>query len=269
MSEHGLNFYLPVDEAIAGSRDGHVDGDTLLRSLALHASWLVPGRQTAEGMALGVIEKPGGGRILEVYSNREHLLQLEKQQGAELTSSIVELNGFEWMRQLEALEVERVNINQGSPETIHYKSHQIPLLIAWGALGRVEAALYFPDRVQDHMDALTSYVDYAVVVMDDEEGGALMLAPDPQGRRLGAIFTTFAAANDFANTMATETDVELSPVVMEPAKWVPMFQRLELDGIVFNAWSSLPTVAVNSGILGPLAERLDATIPNRPTNTSQ
>lgn len=258
MSDIDQDFYLPVDTAIVGARDGDVDGDTLLRSLALHAHWFVPGRQTADGTELGVIEKPEGGRILEVYSNRDHLLQLEKQHGADLTSSIIELNGFEWMRQLEALRVDRVNINQGSPETVHYKSHQIPMLSAWGALGRVEAALYFPERVQDHMDALTSYDDYAVVVIDDEEDGALMLAPDPQGRRLGAIFTTIAAAIDFANTMSSESDVELTPVVMAPSKWVPMFQRLELEGIVFNAWSSLPTIAVNSRILGPLAERLEA-----------
>jgi hypothetical protein len=258
MNDSKLDFHLPVEEAIVGTRDGDVDGDTLLRSLALHDEWLVPGRSTDNGgIQLGVITKDGGGRILEAFSSREALLHLENKEGDEFTSSVVELNGFQWMEQVKELNIDRLNLNPGSDESVYYKREQLEVIEAWGRLGRAESALYYPERVPDHLGALAGYEDYAVVIYgESEEDGGIMLAPDSKERRLGAIFTTFSAANDFVNTLEDDFGEPMRPVKMAPKQWVPLFQRLDVDGLVFNAWSSMPAIAVNKGILEPLADRL-------------
>ena len=246
---------LAVRDALAGVRAGALDGDTFLRSVMHHPGWLVAGRRLTDasgqpsGLELGVIRKEQGA-ILEAYADEEALALLERQDGAEFTGAVVRLGGVELFSQLDRLGVARVNLNPGSPDTVHYKREQVPLLAAWARRCRVELALHAPERLPDPLVALRDHDEYHIVVQRDApDSASFVLAPDEGGRQLAAIFTCRETAEAFAEVLAPRAEAPLEVLPQPAERLFRELQALGLDGLVFDPLGPAPARALAAGVL--------------------
>src|SRR5699024_6957845 len=115
-------------------------------AVMMHPTWLVSGRGDGDrGRELGVLQT-GRGRILEAYTDRAAVEEMEQVHGDELTGSMLELQGFEVFRHVEEAQIRRVNFNPGSDPNIHYEGEdQLALLSAWAVQAEAEIALLEPE----------------------------------------------------------------------------------------------------------------------------
>lgn len=248
-------WYLPLPEALVAIHKGEVDGDTFLRSMMYHGTWLVAGRHTdGGGISIGVIATPKG-RILEVYSDREALERMELREGQEFTGEFLSLPGHRLFRAIQALHVDRVNLNPGDEPKLSYRGEQVELLTAWAEQVEVELALSTPDRVVNPMESLARFQNYHVVYERQGDANAIVLAPDTHGRALAAVFTSLDAAESFMAVMAPETAGTLEAVRLDARAAFEMVQRLNVQGMVFNPWTPLPARALQIGVIDELLAR--------------
>lgn len=252
MAEVARDWKYPLPEALELVRSGQIDGDTFLRSMMHHRDWLVPGRVNEHGLAeLGVIQT-SSGRILEVFSNSTTVEALERRDGDAFTGQLLRFSGWELFGKLDELSVDRLNVDPGSAATVHYKRNQLPLLADWAGQAQVEVALYDPDALPSPARVLAQWAGYHLVFERDAEGDAMVLAPDPHGRRLAAIFSSWDAADAFVRVMADEADGPLEIVRRPGTELFTSLERHNLDGLVFNPLCHLPVRAFHAGILAEL-----------------
>lgn len=250
---------LPIAEALTEIEAKRIDGDLFLRSVMHHPSWLVSGRQHPDGRKeLGVLQTEKG-RILEVYSDREALLSMEKVHGDAFTGTILELEGHELFIQLDEGRVDRVNLNPNSEPKISYQHAQIELLAAWARQAQVELALLEPDRVHDPFSAIANYDNYYVVYDTSGRNASIVLAPDAHGRALGAMFTSWDTADAFCKVMQEKSEDTLEAIRMAGSDVFPIMQNLSVQGMVFNPWSLLPARAIHADALTQIIPRIGHT----------
>lgn len=253
---HDAPWRLPVDEALTEIEAKRIDGDLFLRSIMHHPSWLVSGRSDENGaQSLGVLQTPKG-RILEVYSNRDALLSMEQRHGDSFTGTILELEGHALFMQLEAIDIDRVNLNPASEPKISYQHGQIALLSAWARQAQVELAVLEPDRVHDPFSVLANYDNYHLVYDTSGRNASIVLAPDPHGRALGAIFTSWDTADAFCKVMQEQGEDTLEAIRVPAEEAFDIMQKLSVQGMVFNPWSLLPARAIHADALTQIIPRI-------------
>lgn len=249
---------LPIREALVAMTAKTLDGDTFLRSVMHHPTWLVSGRNRSDGQSeLGVLTTEKG-RILEVYSDAEALEAMEGVHGNEFTGTILQLEGHELFLRLAEMEIDRVNLNPGQEPKISYRNEQVELLSAWAKQARVELAVLESQRVHDPFGALASYDNYHLIYQVDGTNSSIVLAPDPQGRALGALFTSWDTADAFRTRLQDEAAGTLEIVRVAASEAFPLMKRLDLNGIVFNPWSHLPARALRADILDEILPKVSA-----------
>jgi len=221
-----------------------------------HERWLVSGQEMDGGQALGVLQTEKG-RILEVYSDEEALMEMELMHGNEFTGSILPLEGHALFQRVADMQIDRINLNPGSEPKISYRNEQIELLSAWAKQARVELAVLEPQRVQDPFGALATYDNYHLVYQVEGDTSSIVLAPDSLGRALGALFTSWDTADTFRRVMQDEVSGVLEVVRVSAAEAFPMMKRLSVQGIVFNPWSQLPARALRVGVLDEILPKLE------------
>ncbi len=258
MALSALNtFRLDPAVAMARYRNGEIEADALLRALSSFPRWTCPGQRDAEGhLRVGVLRR-GEACSLELYSgrpNHEHAAN----------SEWLELPGYVILARLEELGVQRVTFDWGSEHSLFYTGPRLHALRAWARVAAVETALYDPDAVDNAFSLLHGFSDYLVLIRPDDGDRDLVLAPDPAGRSLAAIFTAWDTCVQFQQTMRSAgVDDEL---VTETVRGHQLFHQLELagvDGMVFNPLGALPPVALQSGVI----PRILAAPPYRFTDT--
>lgn len=245
---------LPMREALQKMTDKTLDGDTFLRSVMHHPRWLVSGQIIDGQPALGVMST-AKGRILEVYSDAQALESMERVHGDEFTGSILELEGHVVFEGLAAAQIDRVNLNPGSEPKLSYQHGQIDLLSAWAKQAKVELALVEPERVHDPLGVLAHYDNFHLVYQSVGESPSIVLAPDPEGRALGAIFSSWDTADAFCQVMKDEAQASLEAVRVPANEVFPLMKRMSVQGLVFNPWSLLPVRALRADILDELLKR--------------
>lgn len=253
---HDAPWRLPVDQALVDIEAKRIDGDLFLRSVMHHPSWLVPGQRGEDGsLSLGVLQTEKG-RILEVYTNRDALLSMEQLHGNAFTGTILELEGHALFMQLEQMEVDRVNLNPASEPKISYQHGQIALLSAWAKQAQVELALLEPERVHDPFSVLANYDNYHLVYDTHGKNASIVLAPDPHGRALAAIFTSWDAADAFCKVMQEHAEDTLEAVRVPADQLFDIVQKLSVQGMVFNPWTLLPARALHVDALTQIMPRI-------------
>ena len=246
---------LPIRDALTQMVEQRLDGDVFLRSLMHHDAWLVSGQLVDGAPALGVMSTERG-RILEVYSDEEALASMERTHGTEFTASILRLEGHALFARVDEMQIDRINLNPGSEPKLSYRdAEQMALLAAWARQARVELALLEPARVDDPANALATYYNYHLVYQRQGEGSSIVLAPDTEGRSLGAIFSSWGAADAFCRAMQAEASGALEVVRITASELFPMMQRMRVQGLVFNPWTSIPARALRADILDELIPR--------------
>lgn len=256
---HDAPWRLPIDQALTEIEAKRIDGDLFLRSIMHHPTWLVPGQNTSSGgQSLGVLQTPKG-RILEVYTDRDALLSMEQRHGDSFTGSILEIEGHALFMQLEDMQIDRVNLNPASEPKISYQHGQIALLSAWARQAQVELALLEPDRVHDPFSALANYDNYHLVYDTSGKTASIVLAPDPQGRALGAIFTSWDTADAFCKVMQEQGEDTLEAIRFSGKDAFEILKKLSVQGMVFNPWSLLPARALHIDALEQIVPRIGHT----------
>lgn len=244
------SWYLSIEDALQGIADNAIDGDDFLRAIMAHPRWLVAGRNLPDGQQeLGVIQV-GDARLLEVFSDRDALARMERAHGQEFTGSIIEMPGYALFMGVQDAGITRVNINPGDERTNSYQTpEQIELLAAWAKQVRMELALLEPERVPEGLNILANYDEYHVVFEAIGAFSSIILAPDNEGRAMGAIFTSWKNAEAFCGIVQDPEDAPLQIMPIPASELFPLMQSLNLQALAFNPMSPIPARAVGIHIL--------------------
>ncbi len=240
-------FGLAPRAAAALARDGALDGDGLLRSIMSHARWLVPGDGDYGPRRVAVLSTPEGGRIVEIFSDDEALSAFARREGSR--PDVFELPGHALFGALAATSVDRIKIDVHEGHHFSYGRDQLPLLAAWAERVRTEVALYEPDRVHDPLRVLWQHPEYLVPVHHVEGDAELVFAPDDDERALAALFTADDVATEFVEAMTPWVEGELELVRQKGEAVFRMLGALDIDGVVFNPFTSLPARALDAAVI--------------------
>lgn len=244
---------LTFPEAVARFKAEHITDADLYRTIMAHSSWAVVAEE-AEGHALrlGVIATPNGGRILELFSSEESLDLFCVTEKEDRPTRMLQLAGFQLFSTLEDEAVHRINLDLHSPHATHFLVDQIPLLRAWAEVVAVEMALAAPERLPNPFAVLRRFDGFNVVIRQSGPDRDLVMAPDPDGRLLAAVFTAEDTVDEFIKEVADDLGGALEIERMSGQALFEWFQQIPLDGIVFNPLTHLPPIAVSATI----AERI-------------
>lgn len=245
-------FGLAPRTAASLARDGVLDGDGLLRSVMSHSRWLVPGEGDEGPRRVAVLSTPEGGRIVEIFSDEEALDVFARREGSR--PEVFELPGHALFAALAASSADRIKIDVHDRHHFSYGRDQLPLLAAWAERVRTEVALYEPERVNDPLRVLWQHPEYLVPVHHVEGDAELVFAPDDEERALAALFTADDLATEFIEAMTPWVEGELDLVRQKGEAVFRMLAALDIDGVVFNPFTSLPPRALEASVVPRIVE---------------
>jgi hypothetical protein len=151
-------------------------------------------------------------------------------------------------------DVDRVWIDIASPHDIYYMRDQFQSLRDMVEAIVVEDALAGLRKgapPENAMQTAREYKNYYVPVTRQNNRQAFIMAPDTKGRSLAAAFTsddTFDAFLPEARQMADGGEVEQMQIDGEAL--FDTFQRMKIDGFVFNCSGPVTPVAFQQGAAG-------------------
>jgi len=214
-----------------------------------HPTWAVVAEEEGHGqLKLGVLRKPNGGRIMEIFSSEETLDRFCETESEERPKKMLQLAGFQLFSTLADEAVHRINLDLHSPHATHFLVDQIPLLRAWAEVSTAEMALAAPDRLSNPFAVLRRFDGFNVVVRQSGPDRDLVMAPDPEGRMLAAVFTAEDTVDEFIREVADDLGGALEIERLSGQALFEWFQQIPLDGIVFNPLTHLPPIAVSAAI---------------------
>ena len=89
-------------------------------------------------------------------------------------------------------------------------------------------------EMADAFDRFKRFTSYLVPTRMVEDRRQMMLAPDDQGRKLGAVFTTTDAADAFIRDVEQSLEFTPSMRLFDGETLFDALAQMPLDGIVFN-----------------------------------
>jgi len=240
-------------------KDGELSSDVLMRAIMGHGSWMF--RAGLEGgSAFALLRAPSGGQILEVFSDRHALERFggaysdNDASGASFTWD--SLPGYKLFARLPVGEVDRVNVDQGSPYTFHFTRDQLAPLMRWAHIVATEFALADPRSVGDATRVLAKHPAYYLVLEASDDAHAIVLAPDTEGRALAAIFTAPDRAEEFVAAVGEHASGELTAVQYTPKDLLAVLRTMQLDGLVFNPMTRATPRALHVSVIDVLTQHL-------------
>jgi hypothetical protein len=240
---------LSFPEAVDRFKAGDLSDADLYRTIMAHPTWAVVAEKGDPGeLKLGVLRKPNGGRILELFSSEETLDRFSSTEDEDRPARMLQLAGFQLFSTLADEAVHRINLDLHSPHATHFLIDQIPLLRAWAEVVTVEIALSAPDRLPNPFAVLRRFDGFNVVVRQSGPDRDLVMAPDPEGRMLAAVFTAEDTVDEFIRDVADELGGALEIERLSGQALFEWFAQIPLDGIVFNPLTHLPPIGVAASI---------------------
>ncbi len=164
-----------------------------------------------------------------------------------------------WVFSLPLEQFDVVEIDPASPWQIGYRREQFPALRAMAEAVAVEQALIALQHGEARPETLQRVRDYEhyllPVLAAEGDRYALVLAPDPQGRALAAVFTAPDAFDAFVQALSMIPDDEelLQLEVPGPVLFAQLAET-SLDGLVFNSFGPSRPVAFALPIASLLLE---------------
>jgi hypothetical protein len=189
---------------------------------------------------VGVIQTPGGERVLPVFRSREaaEAAELPTTSGALIVaagSHVFRLKGFD-----------RVDIDPGTESALSLGGDDLVSLGIWGEVADVERAIVAPEMCETPFVTLRIFSRYFVVVADSEGSPDLLMAPDAGGRKLLAVFTADDAVEAFVASLGVSEGVATT---MSGEELFFALRELPLDGFVFNCCGPVATRAFAMGAI--------------------
>jgi len=239
-------------EAVDTYRAGDAPLDALYRAIASHPTWHVAGAIASGRVAVDLLRRDDGATFVEAFSNSAALATfVERERDAPARLAI--LPGHTLFASLPMGEIDRLNLDLHSPHATHFYRSDLVGLAQWAEALTVETALAQPQRFGDAMRVVAAFERFWVV---ERAGGGhtdLVLAPDPRGRELAAVFTAPDLVNVFAEQAAEELGGSLSCRCVAGAELFPRLAPMRLDGVVFNPLTALAPIALAAPAIDHLA----------------
>ena len=248
----------PRDAILAHQREKDpLSADDLLRALLGHPGWRVPTETEGGRDTLGVLVRPDGGRILELFSDDDALATFSAREPDSETTQWRALPGYSIFAQADDDLAHRVNIDVHSEHTFRYQHDQLPLLRAWSHVVMAELAAYEPERFANPFAVLRRVPEWRLLLRLDGADRDWVFAPDNHDRSLAAIFTASDTIDAFIDAVGDQLEGELEIVTQTGEELFGALRALPIDGIVINPLGHLPARALSIGV----AEQVMRTAP--------
>jgi hypothetical protein len=159
-----------------------------------------------------------------------------------------------WVFTLPMEKIDELWVDPLSPHDIYYRKEQLKSLGEMANAVRVEEALLGLRKgiaPEDAIRTAREYKNYYLPVTLRNEKPAFIMAPDDNGRALAVAFTaddTFDAFTPEAKEMAGGGEVQQMQIDGEAL--FDTFQRMKIDGFVFNCSGPVPPVAFQQAVAG-------------------
>jgi hypothetical protein len=239
----------PRDIAAMVKRE-EADAIALLRSVLGWQGWLVQGAQCTDGKyQVPVLRSAEGHRVLEIFSDREALDSFVERDGDGTTVSHATFGGWQLFGGIDTSSLARISVDLHSPHGFSYQAETVDDLASWVTIARVEAALRDPTAVPQAPLVLLQFARWHVVLRKGRGAAEMVLAPDDQGRVLGAAFSAPDTAQAFVDHATDALPGELVVEVVTGRQLFDALVRMQVDGVVFNPISHLPPRAFDAAML--------------------
>ncbi len=239
-------------EALQQTVDRKLDGPGLMRALLKHDEWIMPIHMQPDGeWHPTVIRDMEDQRFQLIFTDeqgyRDGVAAIGQQVMGERTLT---LGGPALFGKL-GDDADVLSINWNSPPQLFFKQAQFPALRRWAAAINVERTLASP---RPDLSLLKHFDSFYIVLQKVEGGYALTLAPDPQGRRLAAVFTAEDTLDAFVKDQSNGqmgfepiTRSIVGELLFDDLKDIP------IDGICFNPVGPVPkrlfTAALSAAVM--------------------
>ncbi len=246
----------PLQEKMAQFAQGDLTEETLFRALIGHQDWWVPGTRDEDSgqLNLHILRHPDGTGHMQLFTSQEAMLQVrEKIVTAEgyplLGDKFLSVEGKAVFRFLEP-SLDRLTLDPHSPHSLSFEAGDIMQLRRWAVVGRLEDMLTDPEQEEDPWTIMRRYPWYQVLLEGETEADhAMILAPDSEGRRLAAIFTTDDATQAFLDQVGDQLEGRAAIATSTGEELFVSLKQLDLDGMVFNCCGPTATRAFGIGVL--------------------
>ena len=204
----------------------------LVRELIRHNTWHLPAG-LMEGNPTPLIANAGGENWLSLFTDPDQIQAFTSKnpQSVEFT---MEMRGLFVFSSLQD-GLTGVNIDPESEHAIHYRSEQFEFLRSMADGMILDEVLAGTLELPDAFDRFKKFQHFQLPMRVVDGRQQLMLAPDNQGRKLAAVFTTKDAAGNFSDKVSEELSFTPEFQSMDGKS---LFERLsmmtDLEGIVFN-----------------------------------
>ncbi len=232
----------PIREALRERHGSRLDEVDLLRILVSHGAWRVPAVQQ-DGQHRLLIQERAGERWLQIFTDAGALQEHLDAIGHQGELGWIETTG-EWLFSSLADNLTGLAINPTLPDGLRFLAEHFPSLRSWGRALSVEAAL--SQRRDDEATVrLLSQSAFLIAFIPGQQGAPqIALAPDPQGRRLAAIFTAPDTARTFTTAAGRALGKQLALQSVPGGQLFANLGRMPLDGLVFNCLGPSEPIAV-------------------------
>lgn len=233
-----------VIEAYFHERVGY---HTLIRALIAHKTWIIPAQKQDDELHPSLFQHEGR-TLLTAYSQKEHApAQLET----------ITVDGLWLFDQLPDM-IDALIIDPQSSHALQLPQSQFEQLRQWRSAVHIEQQLAQPTFDASVLEQLLRYQGYCLPLIQSPSGKRhIALAPDPDGRKLAAIFTAKDSLSAFVQHAGNSLGEEI--IVDEPSgeRLLPYLVTLPIDGIVFNCYGPPTPKALNKESLERLLAQRD------------
>ena len=208
---------------------------SLVRALIAHKNWIIPAQKENEELHPTLFQHEGK-TLLTAYSQQELVPN-------ELETIIVD--GLWLFSNLSDI-IDALIIDPQSPHALKLSKEQFRSLKQWSDAIRIEEKLAQQTFDANILENLLQYQGYCIPLIQSSSGKQhIALAPDPDGRKLAAIFTAKDCLSAFVQHAGNALGEKI--VIDEPSgeTLLPYLTTLPIDGIVFNCYGPPAPKALN------------------------
>ena len=251
-----------VVELIGEWREKKINGLALMRGLVSYEHWMILVSEAAVADMLAhnaaprvrIIGQPNGEKWLQLFSSGEAYSSYAKANSINEEQHTLNVRGT-WVFNAVYDMIDRIWIDPFNAHDIFYEKPQLGPLRDMANAVLVEEAL---SRLREGQEAdgdfrtAREYKNYYLAAATNSEGRPVFLmAPDSKGRKLCAAFTsddTFDAFLPEATRMSE--GVKVQQMQVDGTALFDTFQRMQMDGFVFNCSGPVTPVAFAQAAAG-------------------
>lgn len=235
---------MSVEHELLGYKEGTTGINALLRALMEHPTWLVA--RNADGSFTARADEDGNP-WLTLFHSPDAEAEYTAATGHSLTHRGI-IAGYAAAIGLTD-GMAGVDFDPESPVALHLPASEFDTLHAWARAIQLERVLADPSEVDDPFVLYHAFERYYVVVADYGDGERVVMAPDPKGRTLFAVFTALDAVQAFLRDRGATVGTNPRVLTFSGAKLFGSLAQRELDGIVFNCAGPTRPKAFQTGFV--------------------